>query len=52
MRLSISRRFSEGLAAAYTIEGIDGVQAGLEGYVDVSGALVIEPQFNRAGNFS
>ncbi len=52
LRLSISSGFSEGLAVAYTIEGVEGVAAGLAGYVDVYGSLVIEPQFNVAGEFS
>jgi hypothetical protein len=52
LRLSISSGFSEGLAVAYTIEGVEGVPASLAGYVDVSGALVIEPRFNVAGGFS
>ncbi len=51
-RLSISSGFSEGLSAAYTIEAVEGVAASLAGYVDASGALVIEPRFNVAGGFS
>jgi hypothetical protein len=44
--------FSDGLAVAYTIEATEGAPAGLAGYVDESGALVIEPRFDRAGGFS
>jgi hypothetical protein len=51
-RLSIEGGFFEDLAVAYTIEEAEGVPVSLAGYVDVSGALVIEPQFNVAGDFS
>jgi hypothetical protein len=43
---------SEGLAVAYTVESVPGIPAGLAGYVDESGTLVIEPRFDRAGGFS
>lgn len=52
LRLSISTGFSEGLAVAYTVGGPEGAPASLAGYVDASGALVIKPQFNVAGEFS
>jgi len=52
LRLSIAGGYSEGLAVAYTIEGAGSAPAGLAGYVDESSALVIEPRFSVAGDFS
>ena len=52
LRLSIDTGFFEDLALAYTLDGVEGVPAGLAGYVDVSGALVIEPHFNVGSEFS
>lgn len=52
-RLSIEGGFFEDLAVAYTLIGEpDGAPPSLAGYVDASGALVIEQRFNVAGDFS
>jgi len=52
VRLSIRGGFSEGLAMVQAPEGGEGSPASLTGYVDESGALAIEPRFNRAADFS
>lgn len=52
IRLSIARAFSEGLAPASTTVEAQDVPVGRMGYVDASGALVIEPRFDIALDFS
>jgi hypothetical protein len=52
LRLSLERGFFEGLAVACPVREAEGDPAQLEGYVGESGALVIEPKFNRASQFS
>lgn len=52
LRLSVLSGFFEGLAAAQSPEGPDGAPASLWGYVDESGNVVIEPRFNRVGDFA